>query len=414
MRIWIDLTDFLSWKGNLTGIQRIQFNLSKQYKESKHDVRFFFHDALKARFVECDFIPEEVVTLGVMNHANAQRRAYKSQALNRLRHSIGTTRNDIVKAFRVLFSRPPKEVLAPFIEGDMVLVIDGSWDSTFIHDLKKAKLKYRIKIVHFAFDMIPSRFPGYVVGWLPKLFTEYMKVAFEISDGIISISKSTTKDVEGFIKEHCIKSPSVVKTVRIGESVHEDRFTIDKSQGIEGLAPGFILAVSTIEARKNHIALLYMYQEARQRGIQLPKIVIVGRNGWQTNDFRHIVHKDPNAKKGIVILNKVNDAELNWLYTNCLFTIFPSFYEGWGMPIAESLSYGKMCIASNTSSMPEIAGNLIDYFSPYDTGAILQAVVKYLDPKVLKSKENAIKLNYRHKSWADMFTEVNEFIESID
>ena len=173
------------------------------------------------------------------------------------------------------------------------------------------------------------------------------------------------------------------------------------------------MSVSTVEARKNHTALFYVYKEAERRGIELPRLVIVGRNGWQTGDFRHIVHRDPGTKEHITILNNVDDAQLTWLYKNCLFTVFPSFYEGWGMPIAESLSYGKMCISSDESSMPEIAGDLIDYFSPYDTGDILGVIERYLDAETLRRKENEIKNTYRPTSWKHMFDEVTSFVDTV-
>lgn len=412
MRIWIDLTDFLQWKGNLTGIQRIQFNISKLYKESGYDVRFFTYLEKERKFTEVPFNPDDIVKLGIIKGPKMRKAAHKSYLLNRARLSAGLMKRHIVHGGKKLLTRQSKEVKDPFQSGDILLIIDGAWDSFFIRDLGIVKRRHNIKIIHFAFDMIPSKLPGFVVGWLPKVFTNYMRQAFKISDGIISISESTASDIRDFIKLHNIKNTPELKIVRIGENIDEVNH-IKQDKKVEGVDPGFLLSVSTVEARKNHTALFYVYKEAERRGIKLPKIVIVGRNGWQTSDFRHIVHRDPDAKQHIRILNDVDDAELSWLYKNCLLTVFPSFYEGWGMPIAESLSYGKMCLSSDESSMPEIAGDLIDYFSPYDTGAMLDTIVKYLDPQILKNKEKEIKNNYQPTSWCDMYDEVREFVESV-
>ena len=102
----------------------------------------------------------------------------------------------------------------------------------------------------------------------------------------------------------------------------------------------------------------------------------------------------------------VPDAELAAFYAHADFTVYPSRYEGWGLPVAESLANGKMCIASDASSIPEIAGDLIDYFSPYDAQACLDRIVEYLVPKTLAEKEAQIRQQYKSTSWDDTFTQV--------
>ncbi len=83
------------------------------------------------------------------------------------------------------------------------------------------------------------------------------------------------------------------------------------------------------------------------------------------------------------------------------------------MPVAESLYYGKFCLASNSSSIPEIAGELLDYFSPDDPRALLAGIVKYAsNPRLLKDKEAEIKKNYRPTSWDDTFKQVKRLVDS--
>ncbi|MGB4768380.1 MAG: glycosyltransferase [Candidatus Saccharimonas sp.] len=409
MTIWIDLTDLLNWKGNLTGIQRIQFNISKIYQNSKNDVRFFMHVEQSRSFREIKFNPEEMVQLGIIGEKKMRRSIYRG-VLRRVRllNTEIRVRKKIIRGVNKVERSLRGSVRAPFGNGDIVLVMGSIWLGHFIDDLEVAKDEYDFKLVHFAFDMIPSKFPGFVVPWLPKVFTQYHKRAFSISDGIISISQSTASDIRDFMKKNRVSNSPDIKVVRIGESIDDSR-----EKHLPKLEPGFILSVSTIEARKNHAALFYVVKEAQKRGIKLPKIVIVGRKGWHTGDLLYMIEHDPIAKDAIMIISGADDAKLTWLYRNALFTIFPSFYEGWGMPIAESLAYGKVCIASNTSSMPEIAGDLIDYFSPYDTNNMLESIVQYLDSKKLKEKESHIKAHYKQTSWNDMYVEVNDFIKTV-
>jgi glycosyltransferase involved in cell wall biosynthesis len=168
-----------------------------------------------------------------------------------------------------------------------------------------------------------------------------------------------------------------------------------------------------VEIRKNHTLLYYAAQLARERGVDLPPIVLVGKMGWLAGDIQHIMQHDTYAKEKILVLGGVPDTQLEWLYRNCGFTIYPSFYEGWGLPIAESLCYGKPCLSSNTSSMPEVGGNLVDYFSPYDPAGCLDQIVRYLDKGVLRQKAQAIQTSYRLRTWDDAFADVQQFIASI-
>jgi hypothetical protein len=129
--------------------------------------------------------------------------------------------------------------------------------------------------------------------------------------------------------------------------------------------------VGTIEPRKNHTVLYYAYKLAKTRSIMLPRVVIVGRRGWGSDDIVRILTEDPDVKDDFVLLLNTSDDELSWLYGHCLFTIFPSFYEGWGIPIGESVARGVPCLCSDSSSMVEIAEGHVAHFAPTSTDECL-------------------------------------------
>lgn len=417
MKIWIDLTDFLNWQGNLTGIQRIQYNISKQYIQHNKNVHFFVYREELRNFFEVAFNPDEIVRAGIVSTAGNNRVIETRSFLRRLvRYIVKRIPSFLSRLIvRTRTSASPSSAVEPpctFGVEDTVLIMGGIWVGDFMNDLESVKNKIGFKLVHFAFDLIPSFFPGYVVDWLPETFTAYNKKVYAISEGIIAISESTSNDARQFMQLHGIKNKPKIQVVRVGEGINTGNGAKEKSlNDITGT--NFILSVSTVEGRKNHAAFFYVLKEAKRRNIKLPKIVIVGRDGWLTDDIRYIMKHDLDARDNIILLNNVDDGELSWLYQNCLFTVFPSFYEGWGMPVAESLSYGKLCLSSNTSSMPEIAGDLIDYFSPYDTGDMLECIVKYLDPVARKHKETLIKSQYAQTSWDDMYRATDKFVVSI-
>jgi glycosyltransferase involved in cell wall biosynthesis len=172
----------------------------------------------------------------------------------------------------------------------------------------------------------------------------------------------------------------------------------------------YMLVVCTIEARKNHALLYYVYKLARARGIDLPKIAIVGRRGWGTEEIYGFMANDPEVKDKIIFLHGKSDEELSWLYNHCLFTIFPSFYEGWGIPIAESIARGVPCLCSNTTSMVEIAEGYVEHFSPASADECLAAIQNMLIPKNLEAARKRTK-SYRQVSWDDSFEQVTAYLE---
>jgi hypothetical protein len=159
--------------------------------------------------------------------------------------------------------------------------------------------------------------------------------------------------------------------------------------------------------------LYYAVKAAAAEGKKLPKIVIAGRKGWLTDDVRYLMENDPDAKEVFVLVHGVSDKELAWLYQNCLFTVYPAFYEGWGLPVAEALCYGKFCLPSNSASLPEIAGDLLEYYSPYDAVTCMKLIYKYAsDKKVLQGKEKEIKKTYKIATWDETSQQFSEFVEA--
>ncbi|MBC7943033.1 glycosyltransferase, partial [Candidatus Saccharibacteria bacterium] len=118
---------------------------------------------------------------------------------------------------------------------------------------------------------------------------------------------------------------------------------------------------------------------------------------------------DPDTKDLFVFLHDASDEELSWIYDHSLFSVYPSHYEGWGLPVAESIAHGVPCIASNTSSIPEIAGDLIPYFSPTSTDECLQAICGLLDDKTLSNAKQKISA-YRPTSWDETFAQIRGII----
>jgi glycosyltransferase involved in cell wall biosynthesis len=163
-----------------------------------------------------------------------------------------------------------------------------------------------------------------------------------------------------------------------------------------------VLFVSTIERRKNHEVLykaLHVLAERRQLDPEF-KLVFVGMPGWGVADLLKDIELDPLTRGNIVQINHANDAELRRLYEACQFFVYPSFYEGWGLPVAEALALGKFVLASDRGSIPEVAGSLVEYVDPWNATAWADAIARYwTDEALLAERTHRVQSEYRQISW---------------
>jgi glycosyltransferase involved in cell wall biosynthesis/SAM-dependent methyltransferase len=124
----------------------------------------------------------------------------------------------------------------------------------------------------------------------------------------------------------------------------------------------FFLSVGTLEPRKNYLRLLHAYARLKTyRGSTLP-LVLAGGKGWLMDDFEQTMDR-LGLRQDVILLGYVDNPVLHWLYQNCFAFVYPSLYEGFGLPVLEAMSLGAAVITSNVTSLPELvsdAGILID------------------------------------------------------
>jgi glycosyltransferase involved in cell wall biosynthesis len=220
-------------------------------------------------------------------------------------------------------------------------------------------------------DLIYHLFPAYH----KRLNYWYLNAAMPLfvrrADQIITISQSTKRDL-----------------VRV-YSVPEDRVTVVYEAASPGFQPAtpqavaavkarnslpdrYILALGTIEPRKNLIRLVDALRLLRQRDPSL-SLVIVGSAGWLYQDFFQHVEKldDPRA---VLLSGFVPDEDLPAVITGASVYVLASLYEGFGLPILEAMACGTPVVCSNTSSLPELGGKAARYFDPMDTQAMAAAI----------------------------------------
>jgi glycosyltransferase involved in cell wall biosynthesis len=148
-----------------------------------------------------------------------------------------------------------------------------------------------------------------------------------------------------------------------------------RPKALDGIAAGgFWLNVGTIEPRKNQRRLVDAYARYRALGGRPMPLVLAGGRGWLMDDFQAHLERTGTAAQ-VRMTGYVSDAELIWLYRNCYANLYPSLYEGFGLPVLEGMQFGAATVASNASSIPEVAGDAAMLLAPEDVEGWAQAML---------------------------------------
>jgi glycosyltransferase involved in cell wall biosynthesis len=252
--------------------------------------------------------------------------------------------------------------------------------------------------VAWAYDLIPVLLPQYFQDDARANFQENLKLFAQV-DRIYAISECTRND----LIEHALVPPSKVVTAGIAPSpgfAPRDPSVVRLVLSPLGLNQrGYILAVATIEPRKNHLRLLHAYMQLRDRLPACPDLVLVGKMGW---DFQQVLSlRAQNGLEQIVkVLSDRSEDELACLYSGALFSVYLSVYEGFGLPIVEAMACGCPVLTSDRSSMPEVAGKAALLVDPYDIESIASALLKMSTSEQLRSiLRDRGRIRVSHYTW---------------
>lgn len=162
-----------------------------------------------------------------------------------------------------------------------------------------------------------------------------------------------------------------------------DAHVLDAIRTKYGLTTPFMLYVGTIEPRKNIGRLLRAYTLFRERHKGNHRLVIAGGLGWLYQDVLREID-DLAADHKVVFLGRVPDDDLPALYSLCDLFVYPSLYEGFGLPPLEAMACGRAVLTTNTSSLPEVVGDAGVMVSPYDVEGLAAEMARLLDDPELR------------------------------
>jgi glycosyltransferase involved in cell wall biosynthesis len=183
---------------------------------------------------------------------------------------------------------------------------------------------------------------------------------------------------------------------------------------IAGIIPDkFWLTVGTLEPRKNVRRLLRAYAAFLDRNQEDLPLVLAGGKGWLEDDLEEFT-RALGIREHVKLLGYVTDEELTWLYRNCFAFLYPSLFEGFGLPVLEALSLGAAVVTSNTTSLPEVAGDAACYVDPLNEEELVAAMSGLSENEGFRRKlKDAAPLQALKFSWEECAEEVLDIYREV-
>jgi len=262
---------------------------------------------------------------------------------------IGNPASKILRKF-LRNSWVPKDSIVLDSKGAKILLLDLVFDPKQISYLKEIELKSGADITYLSYDCNPLIAPQYWPKSVSEVFPNYISLV-KYSKRVWSISRTAQEDIKKY------SGADLEQVVFDFKWLPPFDFPDCSHQG--SLVPGleekkYILMVASYVPSKNHLGFLEALKELGDQGISIPKVYFVGGGSWIGPEIESKISELSILGIQVGKYEAVDDCCLGKFYQNCSFTILPSFIEGFGLPIVESLSFGKPVVTSTSTSMGEL------------------------------------------------------------
>lgn len=432
MRLWLDVDDlffFAARSARPTGIQRLT---GEVYKALAHrylnQVGFVVHDSNRCGFRVVDWARVLATYTGLTGSTSSGPQT--PMAVEVVPPPPPVARSDKQTLFRRLFSpwREEGPRLVPTDDdlngsclssqcgpNDVLFSLGAPWhDENYAARVERMRSATGMHFGMLVHDLIPLLCPQFFEHGRAPHFEEFMRNTLPQANVLLTNSEATGRDVKRWAAAAQVPLRARPTPIPIGTGF--DRPPPGPLPA--GLEPGsYVLFVSTIEVRKNHLQAFRVWcrllQEMPRESV--PTLVFAGSLGWMVGDLIKAIESTNFLNGKFMMLNSPDDATLCALYRACRFSLFLSYYEGWGLPVSDSLSFGKICVASDRTSMPEAGGPHCVYVDPDNNTGAYDAIRKLIEePDHLKQLERKLAKELRAVEWSAAADCVMRMAASLD
>lgn len=263
---------------------------------------------------------------------------------------------------------------------------------------------------YFVHDLIPLTHPEYCRPGDPEKHLKRMRAMLTLGTGVIANSRETLNELAVFTGlQHALQMPpGLVAPLGVGDVAA--KAPAGKRASLPG-RPYFVM-LGTIEGRKNHLLVLNIWRQLAQRlGSACPQLVVIGQRGWESEQAVDMLDRSEELRGHVIELSRCDDAQLAAYMAGARALLFPSFVEGYGLPLVEALAAGTPVIASNLTVFRDLAGDIPDYLSPIDGLGWTQTIEAYAQADSPgRAAQVARMAGWTPPSWEEHFSLVERWL----
>ncbi|TDX59260.1 glycosyltransferase family 4 protein [Orenia marismortui] len=244
--------------------------------------------------------------------------------------------------------------------------------------------KIRGKVIVTVYDMVYKLFPETMTKKNYRWLEKGLQRSINRADKIITISKSAKKDIMKYLAIDEEKIEIIYPG--IDHELYSSELKVGKVKELRekyNIPKNFILYLGTLEPRKNIGRIIDAYAKYQQQAKDDISLVLAGKKGWMYQEIFDKV-KEHSLEDKVVFTGYVNEIDKPAIYKMSKLFIFPSLYEGFGMPVLEAMASATPVITSNISSLPEVVGDAALLVDPYDISDISSVIKRILEDKKLQ------------------------------
>jgi glycosyltransferase involved in cell wall biosynthesis len=235
------------------------------------------------------------------------------------------------------------------------------------------------------YDLTFIKYPDYTDSVVKK-YTETVKRCLKWTNLVLTISESSKKDIINYLKVE----PEKVYVIPLASRYYANYLSpeiileLDKQIKYDFSKP-YLLFVSTIEPRKNITAIISAFNYLKQKYKIEHQLILIGKKGWSYEPIFAAIENSPWSSE-IHHLNYLSDELVALFYLRADVFVYPSHYEGFGLPVLEAMTLGTPVVTSNTSSIPEVAGDAAILIDPNDSMQLAEAILKVISDRQLRQE----------------------------